>query len=69
MNLTPLQRHIQNQQDMAGKLAAVLEALETLNVDGVADNAQTVLIGVARSMAEELNANLDSTAVPKEGAA
>lgn len=69
MSKAPLERHVQEQQNLACKLMGVMEALETLNLDGVAENAQTVLIGVARQMAQELNANLDSVNLPKEDAA
>lgn len=64
MNRSALEKHVQNQQNLACKLSGDLEALESLNLEGVAESAQTVLIGVARDMAEELNANLDSASLP-----
>lgn len=67
--MTPLENHIQAQQNIASNLQDILEALVTLNSEGLAARAQTVLIGVARQMAEELNANLDSVALPTEGEA
>lgn len=69
MNKASLERHIQEQQSLACKLCGNMETLDSRHLDGVAGNAQTILIGVARSMAEQLGANLDSMALPKEGAA
>lgn len=64
MTTSALKKHVQNQQNLACRLSGVLEALESLNLEGVAKSAQTVLMGVARQMAEELNANLDSVSPP-----
>lgn len=63
-----LRHHIALQQTEAIKLCGVLQALASLNNDGVAANAQTTLIDVALAMASDLNNGLDSVTRPDDGA-
>ncbi|SEO13214.1 hypothetical protein SAMN04489859_10377 [Paracoccus alcaliphilus] len=67
--MTALEQHIQNQQNRACQLVGVLEAIATLDNEGIAENAVTALIHVALDIAREVNDGLDSAALPKGGAA
>lgn len=60
-----LHKHIANQQTLAMRLNFVLEALERLNSESVAEEAQSTLIAIAAEMAAELNNNLDNTRLPE----
>ena len=64
---TALRHHIALQQSEVCRLCGVLEALASLNNDGVAANAQTTLIDVAFAMAHQLNNGLDSVTLPEDG--
>ncbi|MFC3629863.1 hypothetical protein ACFOM8_10450 [Paracoccus angustae] len=61
--------YIADQQAVALRLQCVLQALEELNVQSIAPEAQSTLILVARGMAEDLNTSLDSVNLPKGDAA
>lgn len=65
--MSALLDHIQNQQTRAMHLEYILEAAETLDIEGLAPKAVLSPIITARSIACELNAALDSSALPKEG--
>ncbi|AGT08131.1 hypothetical protein [Paracoccus aminophilus] len=59
-----LLEYIANQQCMATRLVGVLEALQVLDNENVAQSAQSLLIEVAYGMADELNRALDSVSLP-----
>ena len=66
---TALQRHINDQQDIACLLSGIIDGLIHLHDGDLSPGAQRALMGVALEMADRLNANLDSTALPEGGAA
>lgn len=61
-----LHEHISNQQTQALRLCGLLEAIATLDNQSLAPDAVSALIQIAVDMAEELNRNLDSVALPKD---
>lgn len=67
--MSALLHHIQSQQTPALHLEHILEAAETLTLEGLAPSAVASLITTARSIACELNGALDSAALPKGDAA
>ncbi|MFN4129055.1 MAG: hypothetical protein ACK4GC_04470 [Paracoccaceae bacterium] len=67
--LPALQQHCQNVQSTATQLCAVIEAIDLLDGEGIGANAITALIGIARSLAEKINSDLDGVNLPNGGAA
>ncbi|RMC35348.1 hypothetical protein [Paracoccus alkanivorans] len=68
MNLS-MYNYIAEQQTLAMRLHYVLDAVERLNSENIAEEAQRTLIVIAAEMAASLNDNLDSARLPKEEAA
>lgn len=63
--MSTLLDHIQNQQARAMHLEYILEAAMVLDNEGLAPAAISSLISTARDIAGELNAALDSVALPE----
>lgn len=61
--------HIQDQQDAAHRLEAVLGALMEMNLNQVAPRIQSELMGTALHMSAEIANALDSVNLPEGGAA
>lgn len=66
--MTPLRKHIQDQQGIATNLCGVFEALSILDNEGCAPGAVTSLISVGRNLAEALNEGLDIVNLPEDAA-
>ncbi|MFC0201173.1 hypothetical protein [Paracoccus rhizosphaerae] len=64
-----LRQHCSGVQTTALQLCGVIEAIEILDDAGTAANAVTCLIRIARSLADQVNNDLDSVNLPKGGAA
>lgn len=62
-------RHCAKLQTTSLQLCGVIEAIDLLDNEGIGRNAVTCLIGIARSLADEINDQLDSTSLPEGGAA
>lgn len=62
--MSALANYIADQQSVALRLEGLLEALEELNVQNLAPEAQSSLILVARGMAGDLNKALDAVNLP-----
>lgn len=58
-----------DRQCEATRLAAILDAAETLTTENLSPKVVAELINVARSMAEDLSVALDFIHLPKGGAA
>lgn len=58
-----------DRQCEATRLAAVLDAAETLTTENLSPKVVAELINVARAMAEDLSVALDAIHLPKGGAA
>lgn len=61
--------HCANVQTTAMQLCGIMEAVDILDEQGVAKNAVTCLIRIARSLADQINEQLDSVNLPRGGAA
>lgn len=66
--LAAMKAHCSDVQTTALRLCGVIEAIEILDDAGAA-NAVSCLVRIARSLAEEVNNQLDSVNLPKGGAA
>ena len=67
--MSALHKHIDQQQSTAVILADVIEAITILTSEELGEGARVSLLVVAGKLANELVDNLDSTALPKGGAA
>ena len=61
--------HCSDVQTTAMQLCGVMEAIDILDDEGAAKNAVTCLIRIARSLADQINEQLDSVNLPNNGAA
>ena len=66
---SPIRRHCSDVQATAAQLCAVIEAIDLLDGEGIGSNAITALIGIARSLADKINSDLDSVNLPDGDAA
>lgn len=60
--------HCANVHHTSVQLCGVIEAMQLLDAEGVGANAVTALLTIARSLADEINDQLDYTRLPKGGA-
>ena len=64
-NDAALRSYIQKQQDLACRLAGVTLAIENLEMADIESDATSVLMRIAREMAQALYIGLDSVNLPK----
>jgi hypothetical protein len=64
--MSALRKHVEDQQTRSCQLIGVLEAIATLDNEGIAPNAVTTLIQVALNIANEIDTGLDCVNLPKD---
>jgi len=60
----PLLKHVQDVQDQTVRLCGVLRAIDFLDNEGECNDGKTALIGIAKEVADDIGAALDSANLP-----